>query len=64
MPYRMLIPFLEKLLLEACCEIADRKSVEGMQDMGAAGVLCSTTELVLRGREKTGKNLGAKVFFE
>ena len=55
-------PFLEKLLLEACCEIADANLVEGMQDMGAAGVLCSTTELVLRGRKKTERNLGAKVF--
>ena len=55
-------PFLEKLLLEACCEMAEHKLVEGMQDMGAAGVLCSTTELVLRGRKKTNKSLGARVF--
>jgi len=33
-----------------------------MQDMGAAGLLCSTSEVVMRGRKKTGKNLGAKVY--
>lgn len=55
-------PFLEKLLLEACCELAETNWIEGMQDMGAAGLLCSTSEVVIRGRKKTGKNLGAKVF--
>lgn len=55
-------PFLEKLLLEACCELAETGWVEGMQDMGAAGLLCSTSEVVLRGRKKTGENLGAKVY--
>lgn len=55
-------PFLEKLLLEACCELAKTDWTEGMQDMGAAGLLCSTSEVVLRGRKKTGRNLGAKVF--
>ncbi|MBI4091905.1 MAG: phosphoribosylformylglycinamidine synthase subunit PurL [Candidatus Levybacteria bacterium] len=55
-------PFLEKLLLEACCELAETDWIEGMQDMGAAGLLCSTSEVILRGRGKTGKNLGAKVF--
>jgi len=55
-------PFLEKLLLEACCELAETEWVEGMQDMGAAGLLCSTSEVVLRGRKKTGANLGAKVY--
>ncbi|MBI4087125.1 phosphoribosylformylglycinamidine synthase subunit PurL [Candidatus Kaiserbacteria bacterium] len=55
-------PFLEKLLLEACWELAETDWVEGMQDMGAAGLLCSTSEVVLRGRKKTGKNLGARVF--
>jgi len=56
-------PFLERLLLEACCEIAENnpleeKLLEGMQDMGAGGLLCSSLELIQRGREKTGKNLG------
>ena len=55
-------PFLEKLLLESCCELAGTNWVEGMQDMGAAGLLCSTSEVVLRGRKRNGKNLGAKVF--
>lgn len=55
-------PFLEKLLLEACGELADTDMIEGMQDMGAAGLLCSTSEVVMRGRKKTGKNLGAKVY--
>ncbi len=55
-------PFLEKLLLEACGELAQTPWVEGMQDMGAAGLLCSTSEVVLRGRAKSGKNLGSKVY--
>src|SRR3990167_4954634 len=55
-------PFLEKLLLEACCELAETDWIEGMQDMGATGLLCSTTEVALRGRRRTGKNLGTKVF--
>lgn len=55
-------PFLEKLLLDACGELAGTGWVEGMQDMGAAGLLCSTSEVALRGRKKTGKNLGAKVY--
>ena len=46
-------PFLEKLLLEACCEIADNKLADGMQDMGAGGMLCATLEVVKRGIEKT-----------
>lgn len=54
-------PFLEKLLLEACCEIAELKLVEGMQDMGAAGLLCSTVEVIERGRKKTGKDLGCQL---
>ena len=49
-------PFLEKLLLEACCEIAENIGcVSGMQDMGAGGLLCASLEVVLRGREKTGE---------
>lgn len=55
-------PFLEKLLLEACCELAETGWAEGMQDMGAAGLLCSTSEVVLRGRKKTGKKLGSRVY--
>ena len=54
-------PFLEKLLLEACCEIAELKLGEGMQDMGAGGLLCASYEVVHRGREKTGKNMGCHI---
>ena len=54
-------PFLEKLLLEACLEITESKLVEGMQDMGAGGILCSSVELIQRGRKKTNKNLGCYI---
>ena len=54
-------PFLEKLLLEACLEIIREKLVVGMQDMGAGGLLCSTLEVVERGRVKTNKNLGCEI---
>tara|TARA_Y100001970_G_C14245271_1_gene867695 strand:+ start:64 stop:2196 length:2133 start_codon:yes stop_codon:yes gene_type:complete len=57
-------PFLEKLLLEACCEITENKLVEGMQDMGAGGLLCATVEVIKRGREKTNKNLGCNIFLD
>mgnify|MGYP001180123412 CR=1 FL=1 len=43
-------PFLEKLLLEACCEISEAKLIDGMQDMGAGGLLCASLELVKRGQ--------------
>lgn len=55
-------PFLEKLLLEACCEIADKKLAVGMQDMGAGGLLCATHEVINRGRDKTGENLGCDIY--
>lgn len=54
-------PFLEKLLMEACCQLAEANLVHGMQDMGAAGLLCSTSEVVHRGRQRSGKNLGCVV---
>lgn len=57
-------PFLERLLMEACCEISERKLAHGMQDMGAAGLLCATMEVVKRGRDKTGQCLGCKVYIE
>ncbi len=38
-------PFKEKLLLEACLEVMDQKLIVGIQDMGAAGLTCSTTEM-------------------
>ena len=56
--------FLEKLLLDACCELAEKHYVEGMQDMGAAGLLCSTTEIALRGQKRSGRNIGTKVYLD
>ena len=38
-------PFQEKLLLEASLELAETDAIIGMQDMGAAGITCSTTEM-------------------
>lgn len=38
-------PFQEKKLLEACLEVIQTKAVVGMQDMGAAGIICSTSEM-------------------
>ncbi len=38
-------PFKEKLLLEACLEVMDKDLVLGIQDMGAAGLTCSTVEM-------------------
>jgi len=42
-------PFQEKKLLEACLELADTGAVIGMQDMGAAGIICSTAEMSAKG---------------
>jgi phosphoribosylformylglycinamidine synthase len=42
-------PFKEKLLLEACLELIARDAVAGIQDMGAAGLTCSTCETASRG---------------
>ena len=42
-------PFLEKLLLEACLEAMKSGAVQGIQDMGAAGLTCSTCEMGSRG---------------
>jgi phosphoribosylformylglycinamidine synthase II len=42
-------PFKEKLLLEACLELIARHAVAGIQDMGAAGLTCSTCETASRG---------------
>jgi phosphoribosylformylglycinamidine synthase len=38
-------PFLEKLLVECCLELYAKGLVEGIQDLGAAGIACATTEL-------------------
>ena len=42
-------PFMEKLLLEACLEVMQTGALVGIEDMGAAGLTCSTTELGSRG---------------
>ncbi|HUQ66618.1 MAG TPA: phosphoribosylformylglycinamidine synthase subunit PurL [Flavitalea sp.] len=42
-------PFQEKKLLEACLEVLQTKAVVGMQDMGAAGIICSTAEMSAKG---------------
>jgi phosphoribosylformylglycinamidine synthase II len=38
-------PFMEKLLVECCLELYAKGLVEGIQDLGAAGIACATTEL-------------------
>jgi phosphoribosylformylglycinamidine synthase len=42
-------PFMEKLLLEATLELIDKKLMVGIQDMGAAGLTSSSTEMAFRG---------------
>ena len=51
-------PFQEKLLLEATMELADTGAVMGMQDMGAAGITCSTTEM------SAGGNVGMTIHLD
>jgi phosphoribosylformylglycinamidine synthase II len=43
-------PFQEKKLLEACLELIDTNAIVGMQDMGAAGIICSTAEMSAKGK--------------
>jgi phosphoribosylformylglycinamidine synthase subunit PurL len=42
-------PFMEKLLLEACIEAMQTGAIVAIQDMGAAGLTCSTAEMASRG---------------
>jgi phosphoribosylformylglycinamidine synthase II len=42
-------PFMEKLLVECCLELFEGGLVTGIQDLGAAGVACATTELAAAG---------------
>jgi len=44
-------PFKEKLLLEACLEVMARNLIVGIQDMGAAGLTCSTTEIAAKSQK-------------
>lgn len=48
-------PFAEKLLLEATLELIDAEVVAGIQDMGAAGISCSTSEM--SAKAKTGMKI-------
>ena len=48
-------PFQEKLLLEASLELAKTDAIVGMQDMGAAGIICSTSEMSAKG--ESGMNI-------
>jgi phosphoribosylformylglycinamidine synthase len=41
-------PFKEKLLLEACLEVMAKELIVGIQDMGAAGLTCSTSEMAAK----------------
>lgn len=43
-------PFMEKLLLEATLEIIERDLIVGIQDMGAAGLTCSSSEMSAKGK--------------
>ncbi len=50
-------PFQEKKLLEACLEVIETGAVVGMQDMGAAGIICSTSEMSAKGHAGMNINL-------
>lgn len=49
-------PFMEKLLLEATMELAETDAIVGMQDMGAAGITCSSCEM-----SAAGDNVGMDI---
>ncbi len=51
-------PFQEKLLLEATLELNETDAIVGMQDMGAAGIICSTSEMSEKG------NSGMKIYLD
>ena len=51
-------PFMEKLLLEATMELALTDAIVGMQDMGAAGITCSTCEMSAAG------GVGMEIFLD
>ncbi len=50
-------PFAEKLLLEATLEVIKKDLIVGIQDMGAAGIICSTSETSARGKSGMRINL-------
>lgn len=51
-------PFMEKLLLEATMELSTTNAIVGMQDMGAAGITCSTCEMSAAGK------VGMEIYLE
>ncbi|MCX8020984.1 MAG: phosphoribosylformylglycinamidine synthase subunit PurL [Chitinophagaceae bacterium] len=51
-------PFQEKKLLEACLEVIQTGAVAGMQDMGAAGIICSTSEMSAKA------NTGMRIYLD
>ncbi|MFC7387300.1 phosphoribosylformylglycinamidine synthase subunit PurL [Sphaerisporangium rhizosphaerae] len=51
-------PFMEKLLIECCLELFEADVVVGIQDLGAAGVSCATTELAAKGTGGMSVDLG------
>ncbi|MEN9699337.1 MAG: hypothetical protein RLZZ301_535 [Bacteroidota bacterium] len=51
-------PFMEKLLLEATMELSQTDAIVGMQDMGAAGITCSTCEMSAAG------NVGMEIYLD
>ncbi|PIE87337.1 MAG: phosphoribosylformylglycinamidine synthase II [Bacteroidetes bacterium] len=52
-------PFMEKLLLEATMELAETDAIVGMQDMGAAGITCSSCEM-----SAAGENVGMDIHLD
>lgn len=52
-------PFMEKLLLEATMELAETDAIVGMQDMGAAGITCSSCEM-----SAAGDNVGMDIHLD
>ncbi len=50
-------PFQEKKLMEACMELLETDCIIGMQDMGAAGIACSTSEMSAKGEHGMKINL-------
>jgi phosphoribosylformylglycinamidine synthase II len=50
-------PFMEKLLMEASIEVIKTGAIVGMQDMGAAGIICSTSEMSEKGAHGMKVNL-------
>lgn len=52
-------PFMEKLLLEATMELSETDAIVGMQDMGAAGITCSSCEM-----SAAGENVGMDIHLD